>query len=159
MNVHCSLHSAAERGRAAARPGAELQKLFSPAHAGTNYELSTSSLLGAMQRQACCASLCTFRTAAPKMRIKTFAGNIEQGRPLPMILDPKKTRGISVMLVSEAGCCTIAHVPHSLADDFEVLLDLEPSPCQHRPHRPSLARGSAPTPSPLTCPVHSSHNS
>ena len=103
----------------------------------------------------CCASLCTFRSAAPKMRIKTFAGNIEQGRPLPMILDPQKTRGISVMSVSEAGCCTIADVPHSLADDFEVLLDLEPSPCQHRPHRPSLARGSAPTPSPITCPVHS----
>ena len=108
----------------------------------------------------CCASLCTFRSAAPKMRIKTFAGNIEQGRPLPMILDPQKTRGISVMLVSEAaGCCTIADVPHSLPDDFEVLLDLEPSPCQHRPHRPSLAWGSAPTPSPITCPVHSSDNS
>ena len=122
---------------------------------GPTRELSTSSLLGAMQRQVCCASLCTFRTAAPKMRIKTFAGNIEQGRPLPMILDPQKTRGISVMLVTEAGCCTIADVPHSLADDFEVLLDLEPSPCQHRPHRPSLARGSAPTPSPLTCPLHS----
>ena len=90
VNVHCSLHSAAEeRGELQSWPAAVLQKLCSPAHAGTNYELSTSKL-GAMQRR--CAPLCTFRTAlAPKLRIKTF-GNIGQGRPLllPMILDPRE---------------------------------------------------------------------
>ena len=49
-------------------------------------QLRTVNLEARSDATTLCASLCTFRTAAPKMRIKTFAGNIEQGRPVPMIL-------------------------------------------------------------------------